>query len=106
MNSQKIVNLLTICRKAGKLVTGFDVSIDAIKDGTSKYVLVAVDISPKTLKELNFLLTKNGLDTTIKVLKTSLTMEDIYNCISVKAGIIAICDDGFGKSFEKLTAES
>ena len=106
MNSQKIVNLLTICRKAGKLVTGFDVSIDAVRNRTSKYILVASDTSPKTIKELNYLLNKENFTDTVKVLNISLSIEDVYRSINVSAGIIAICDDGFGKSFEKLTVES
>lgn len=106
MNSQKIVNLLTICRRAGRLVTGFDVSIDAVRSKEAKYILTASNVSVKTLKELNYLLNKENFSNKVKVLSMPLTIDDVYRCINVNAGIIAICDDGFGKSFERLTTES
>jgi ribosomal protein L7Ae-like RNA K-turn-binding protein len=105
MNSQKVINLLTICRKAGKLVTGFDISLENVVARKSSYVLLASDISPKTVKELNYQLNSEGLESKVKVLSLPLTMEDVAKYINVRAGVIAICDNGFGKSFEKLLVE-
>lgn len=106
MNSQKIINLLTICRKAGKLVTGFDVSLNAVQNGLSRCILIASNTSPKTLKEVNYYLKKENLIDTVKVLNIPLTIQDVSHYINVNAGVIAICDSGFSKSFEKLTAEN
>lgn len=102
MNSQKIINLLTICKKAGKLVTGFDISLDAVKNGTSKCILIASNTSAKTIKEVHYRIKKEGLESSVKVLNIPLTIEDIAWYINNNAGVIAICDDGFSKSFEKL----
>lgn len=104
MNSQKIINLLTICRKSGRMTTGFDVSLNAIKDGLSKCILIASNTSPKTVKELNFQLQKNGFSD-IKILNLPITIEQIDTYIGVYAGVMAICDVGFSKSFEKLILE-
>ena len=101
MNSQKVINLLTICRKAGKMVTGFDVSLNALKDGCSKCILIASNTSPKTIKELKFQIEKNKISN-VKILNMSMTIEEVDCYIGVYAGIIAICDSGFAKSFEKL----
>lgn len=100
MNSQKIINLLTMCRRANKMVMGFDVSINAIRDGLCKYILIASDTSPKTVKELNYQISKGNYK--VKILEIPLTMEEIDSYINQYVGIIAICDDGFGKAFEKL----
>ena len=52
MNSQqKIINLLTICRKAGKLVIGFDAVKEAVYGGNASCVITASDISVKTLRK-------------------------------------------------------
>lgn len=101
MNSQKVINLLTICRKAGKMVTGFDVSLNAIKDGSSRCILIASNTSPKTVKELKFQISRNNLSN-VELLQMPITMEDVDKAINVYAGVIAICDDGFSKTFKKL----
>lgn len=102
MNSQKVINLLTICRKAGKLVTGFDISLDAVINGNSRCLLIASNTSPKTIKEVNYRLKNEGLEKKVKVLTMPLSIEDVAWHINVNAGVIAICDSGFSKSFEKL----
>ena len=54
MNS-KLIGLITICRKAGRMVMGFDPSKEAIESGKAFSVILASDISPKTEKEIRFL---------------------------------------------------
>ena len=106
MNSQKVINLLTICRKAGKLVTGFDVSLEAVINGSSKCLLIASNTSPKTVKEVKYQLKDKGLENSVVVLNMPLTIQDVANYINVSAGIIAICDTGFSTSFEKLLTDN
>ena len=43
-----LTGLLTICRKAGRLVMGFDPMKDALTEEKACAVIVAADISPKT----------------------------------------------------------
>jgi ribosomal protein L7Ae-like RNA K-turn-binding protein len=105
MDSQKVINLLTICRKAGKLVTGFDISLENVIARKSSYILLASDVSPKTTKEVHYQLNNEGLESKVSVLTLPLTMEDVANYIGIRAGVIAICDKGFGKSFEKLLVD-
>lgn len=63
MNSQqKIINLLTICRKAGKLVIGFDAVKEAVYGGNASCVITASDISAKTLKEVKFFCNNSAVD--------------------------------------------
>ena len=88
-----LTGLLTICRKAGRLVMGFDPMKDALTEGKACAVIVASDISPKTEKEVRFFSGKKE----IPVEKTSLTLNDIYFALGKKAGIITICDKGFAE---------
>ncbi len=88
-----LTGLLTICRKAGRLVMGFDPMKDALAEGKACAVIVASDISPKTEKEVRFFSGKKE----IPVEKTSLTLNDIYFALGKKAGIITICDKGFAE---------
>ena len=46
---------LTMCRKAGKLLLGFDAVKEAAKQGSVKLFLLSADASAKTEKEIRFL---------------------------------------------------
>lgn len=99
----KIINLLTICRKAGKLIMGFDAVREAVAEGKISCILTASDLSPKSLKELNFYVSKAEAD--IPIYNPEVTMEDLWRVSGKKTGIIAVCDDGFKKAVEKALAE-
>ena len=44
----KMVNTLSLCRKAGALITGFDAVREAVLQGKTSLVLLAGDTSPGT----------------------------------------------------------
>jgi len=98
MNSQKIVNLLTVCRRAGKAVLGFDAAVAEIKTGKALRILLAEDISPKTEKEIRFICTKHNTE----VDKTEITAEEFERCLNKKVAVIAVCDAGFAERFGEL----
>ena len=97
-NNPKIIGLLTICRKAGRLTVGFDMSVEAIKKGKAELVILASDISPKTEKEIRFFAAKKNT----AVLKSDMTMEELGSVQGRKTGIAAVCDKGFAARFTEL----
>ena len=100
MNSQqKIINLLTICRRAGKAVIGFDAVCEAIKKKQAFCVMVASDISANTLKEISFLCNKYN----VKLLSTSITKNEYSFYLRKQTAVIAVCDGGFSKRFAELS---
>lgn len=56
----KLVGLLGMSRRAGRLAIGFDAALTAVKDGKSALLLVAADVSPKTCKECRFVCTAHN----------------------------------------------
>lgn len=99
MNYQiKFFNLLTICEKSGKLTKGFDVSSEAVKQQKAVCVMLAEDISPKTLKEINFICLNKPW---VKILNLPFKMDDIKQSIGKKVGVMAVCDKGFAKKFDE-----
>ncbi|MBQ7980612.1 MAG: ribosomal L7Ae/L30e/S12e/Gadd45 family protein [Oscillospiraceae bacterium] len=88
-----IGGLLSICRKAGKLVMGFDPMKDALAGNKACAVIIASDISPKTEKEVRFFSGKKN----IPVARTAMTLDEVYYTIGKKAGILTICDKGFAE---------
>ncbi len=100
MNCQsKIINLLTVCRKAGKLILGFDVVKEAVVGGKADCVLVTRDISPKTLKEAEFYCSKKN----IQIIKLSCDMDTFVSIFKRKIAIMAVNDKGFTKRIIELS---
>ncbi len=100
MNSgQKIINLLTICRRAGKLVWGFDAVSEAVKNKKAFCVMTASDISDNTFKEISFVCSKYN----IKIIPCGLTKEELKVYLGKITAVTAVCDKGFAGGFKKLS---
>ena len=88
----RFLSTLGLCRRAGKLIFGFDAVCEEIKkpDGKVSGVVAAKDLSQKSLKELRFICGKYG----INVFVAEAEMEEIFSVIGKRTGIIAILDEG------------
>lgn len=101
-NSNKLLDLLTICRKAGKLELGFDPMKEALAGGKAQAVITAADISPKTEKEVNFFAGKKN----VPAKKADITQDDVYARLGKRAGILTICDGGFAEKALEICGEN
>lgn len=98
---QKILNLLTICRRAGRMELGFDPVKDKIQNGEAHCVICTSDISPKTLKEVRFVADRRN----VPVYETEyLSMTDISYALGRRAAVIAVCDRGFAEKIATITS--
>ena len=96
MNNDK-TGILTMCRKAGKLVMGMDMVKQACNEGSARAVFTASDISEKSLKEARFVCAKNE----IPLYRLDMTMDAIWYGLGKKLGVMAMTDAGFAKSCAK-----
>lgn len=96
MNDQ-LLSLLGLMRRAGKLSLGFDAAADSAGSGESCMILTTADISPKTLKELNY---KVNHKTDIYPLDC--TQEILGRAIGKSVKIISINDKGFAQKAKLL----
>lgn len=99
---QKTINLLTVCRRAGRLTTGFDEVKEGIGKGKVLLVICASDLSPKSEKEIRFFADKKGT----KIITCEAVMDDFQAALGKHTGIIGICDEGFAKQFAKLSEQT
>ena len=90
MNNSKILSTIGLCKRAGKLMWGFDVVGEAIQSGEAKVVVIASDLSPKTKKEVELAAQKGG----VQVLPIPHQMDEIWQFINKRAGVLAISDQG------------
>lgn len=95
---EKCRNLLTICRKAGKLEAGFARAKDAIEGGYAACVLLTVDLSEKSRKEVLYYAQQKQ----IPVVQTDWEMTEVRLLFGQRAGILTICEKGFAKRIQEL----
>mgnify|MGYP000821724493 CR=1 FL=1 len=56
----KVISALSLSKKAGKLILGFDVVKESVQNKTAKLVVLASDVSFKTKKEIDFICRKGS----------------------------------------------
>ena len=97
--TDKNLGRLGLAKRAGRVAAGFDPALTAVKDGTARLVLLASDLSEKTLKEWRFSAERYGIPT--RALPHS--KADIGMALGAhrEVGIVAVCDDGFAKAIER-----
>ena len=93
---RELASALGLCRKAGKLLLGFDAVADAVKRDKACLLLMAKDLSPKSAGEIYRLAHNKN----IKVAAIQATMDDLWHTLGKRAGILAVTD----KNLAVLTA--
>lgn len=68
----KLMGLLSLCRKAGKLRIGSQPVKEAVEAGEAKLVLYAADFSPRSRGRMELILEQSGVPP--KVYQTGLTI--------------------------------
>jgi ribosomal protein L7Ae-like RNA K-turn-binding protein len=95
----KILNLLTVCRKSGKLIIGFDPVKEKLLEHKVECVLVSKDVSAKTLKEVHFFCSKEN----VNIINLETSTEEFEQVFKRKVAVMAVLDKGFAKRFEELS---
>lgn len=87
-NNQKIFSALSLCRKAGKLVLGFDAVADSVYSGKAALVLLAADVSEGTAKRM-----KRTCEELAPCRVMPLTQQELCAVTYKKVGVYAVTDD-------------
>lgn len=98
--NNKILSLLGFATKAGKLSFGFEACVSALNNKKAKLIIVAEDISQKSLKEITFFAQKNNVE---HIKTEGITMKTISDSVGRKCGIIAVNDIGFSEALLKAS---
>lgn len=98
MNSKKIVSLLGMAQKAGKLASGEFAAEKAVKSGKAKLLIIAGDASEATKKAYKDM----AIYYQVPFYET-LSKEELGECIGkVQRAAVAVVDAGFSKALIKL----
>ncbi len=92
-----IMNLLSICRKAGKLTLGMDEVKGTVRSGKACIVLVASDTAERSLNEITRVCEENETP----LYRINESMYDVGDALGKVYGIMSITDKGFAKAAVK-----
>lgn len=94
----KILSMLGLARRAGKLFGGYDVSVEKIRSKEAVLVIAASDISEKTYKNLKYEADKQG----VACVRIDAKIPELSKACAIRTGIVVLLDDGFAKALQKL----
>ncbi len=92
----RIASLLTMCRRAGKLLLGFDSVKEAGVRGQLSCIVLAADASPRTEKEIRFYCK------TTPIRKIPQTMDALAMYFRKRTAVLGVCDAGFAAKLLQL----
>lgn len=96
-NKQRVLNLMGMAQRAGKLTTGEALVLKAIRSGQAEVVILALDASDNARKQ--FL---NKCEYYDVPLITSFSRQEISHALGKDRTVCALLDKGFVHSLQKL----
>lgn len=100
MVNDKVISMLGMARRAGKLSMGHDMAEQALIKNKAKLLLFCSDISPRLVNEFDKTMEKHKIR--IKVIKTDFTMDEIHFGIGYRAGVMTVDDENFSNRIMEL----
>lgn len=97
----KTLSLLGLARRAGKLEAGFDAAVSAARARKARLLLAARDISEKTFRNLRYEAERAG----VPAVRLPFGMEETGRACGVRAGVLAVTDQGFSKAILNATEQ-
>ncbi|NLO45031.1 MAG: hypothetical protein GX107_00790 [Clostridiales bacterium] len=96
----KLLQLLGLCKKAGRLSWGHETCVKAVKDGNAKLALLARDASKRIKKDI--IRAAAERNNAVEILETDYTMDQINAATGCFTGILTTYDEGFAKKIAEI----
>ena len=94
---QKVVNLLGLAQRAGRLISGEELVVDAIRKGQVKLVFLAQDAGPNLTKKI----TDKSKTYQVEVVTAFSTLE-LSIAVGKSRKVLAVTDAGFTKKMRSI----
>ena len=95
----RVLSLMTICRRAGKLLLGFDAGCEGTAARQVSCILLAQDCAPRTEKEIRF----HCPETPVRRLAENMDVLQMY--FRKRTAVFGVCGEGFAKKLLTLLPE-
>ncbi len=99
--NNKLLSLLGIARRAGRVSLGFDSAVDSMRDGKCRLLLLACDLSERTKRSI----TKAADESRTRTIPLDIPMEELGASVGKLTGIVAVNDRGFADKMITLCNE-
>lgn len=93
MPESKLMSMLGLARRAGKLSMGHDMALQSVARNRAKMLVFCSDSSDRLVKEFDSYIKKHQLDIPIYIIKP--TMDEIHFAIGYRAGVMTVDDVNF-----------
>ena len=91
----KMLSLMGLCRRAGKLGVGHDAVFDAVRKGRARAVILTSDASDRHERELN------AAPFPGRIVEAGFTMEEAGLATGKRSCLFSVEDEGFANAIEK-----
>ena len=91
----KLLSLMGLCRRAGRLGVGHDAVFDAVRKGRAKAVILTSDASPRHRRELE------AASFPGRIVEAGFTMEEAGLATGKRSCLFSVEDEGFANAIEK-----
>ncbi len=95
-DNPKLLSLLGMCRRAGRLSCGHDAAIGSVRSKSAKLCLLSSDASERLRNEIEREAEFDGREIPVAVLLS--TMNEIGKATGLKSAVVTVNDEGFAKS--------
>ena len=102
IETEKLLRFFGMCKKAGKLVAGFDAVCAALQKGQIVSVFIAQNLSPNTFSKISQKCDEFHVPFNI----IPANMEEIELFLGRKTGILGVMDEGFAKKFLQMISNT
>lgn len=96
--NDRILSLMGLCRRAGMLVIGADVTVESIENGKSELVVFAEDFSPRSSKNVLMAAHKNN----VKTFMIKRSKDEMSFALGKLCGVLSVEDKGFADKLTQL----
>lgn len=103
-NNPKLLSLLGMCRRAGRLSCGHDAAIGSVRSKSAKLCLLSSDASQRLRNEIEREADFEGRSIPVRHLLS--TMDEIGKATGLKSAVVTVNDEGFAKSMLGLLNEN
>lgn len=93
MEKNKVLSMLGLARRAGRISMGHDTALSAVIDNKASLLIFASDTSERLRIEFKTAMEKRKIN--IPVFYTDITIDEIHFSCGYKAGVIAVNDKNF-----------
>ncbi|MFC3927631.1 YlxQ-related RNA-binding protein [Streptococcus caprae] len=95
--TEKLLNLLGLARRAGKIISGEELVVKAIQTGQARLIFLALDAGPNLSKKITD--KSNYYEIEVSTVFTTL---ELSSAIGQSRKVLAITDAGFSKKMRTL----